>query len=138
MKINKVMKFALVFLALVFVTAASLFAAEAVTGEPVAAPVAQTVKWWVLVIPIAVPLVLGIAKSFVPKIPGWMLPVLAPLMGAAADYFASGTFGQGTAMGVIAGSAGVGVRELADQIMKRLKEPSNDNDVQTPDGKAVK
>ncbi len=97
--------------------AATAGAAPIVATPSAAAPVNST---FLLLVPIIVPVVLGLLKIFLPKFPGWLLPILAPLLGAAADFAMSQSFGQGTLLGAILGSAGVGLRELADQAQKNL------------------
>jgi ABC-type thiamin/hydroxymethylpyrimidine transport system permease subunit len=73
---------------------------------------------WLVIIPILVPIFIAVAKFFIPKIPSVAIPIIAPIMGALVDWLTTGTFGQGTIMGAIAGSAGVGLREIVDQLRK--------------------
>ncbi len=73
------------------------------------------------IIACGVPIVIAVAKIFVPSIPKVWLPIAAPILGAAADFLVTGTFGQGTILGALAGSAGVGLREICDQI-KQLQQ----------------
>ncbi len=77
----------------------------------------------VMLIPVVVPLLIAGIKKVLPKIPGWMLPVLAPLLGAAVDIASFYATGQslGPVWGAALGSAGVGLREVVDQLKQRVK-----------------
>lgn len=73
-------------------------------------------------IAVLVPLVVGLFKKIVPDIPKWLLPVLAAVLGPAFDLgiaALSGAEFNGIA-GVLAGLAGVGLREVKDQAIKAL------------------
>lgn len=98
--------------------------AQVVSGPDAAPATTPKTNIGLMLIPIIVPIVIAVAKMFIPKLPGWTLPILAPLLGAIADYLMTGTFGQGTIMGAIAGSAGVGLREIADQVQKANATPA--------------
>jgi hypothetical protein len=58
----------------------------------------------------------------VPSIPAWLLPILAPLLGAGADIVLhyAGVVTLGATWGALLGSAGVGLREIQDQVKQRL------------------
>lgn len=75
---------------------------------------------WQALIPVAVPLLIAILKWAVAFIPAWILPILAPILGGLLDagiaYLSGGTASPIVAM--ILGSAGVGLRELVDQMKK--------------------
>ncbi len=73
-------------------------------------------------IPVAVPVALALFKHFLPRLPRPWLPILAPLLGAVVEILDSGQFGSGTALAAALGSAGVGLRELVDQLRKALCE----------------
>lgn len=75
-------------------------------------------------IPLLVPIVVAIGKSLLPKVPTWVLPILAPALGALIDYIGSLATGADASpiVAAIYGSAGVGARELYDQIRKRLMD----------------
>lgn len=90
-------------------------AAGQAATDPVAAP--KAVHFVIVVI---VPALIGLLKILVPRIPKLWLPILAPLLGAAVDFLVLGSFGPSTVLGLIAGSAGVGLREILDQIGKRM------------------
>lgn len=71
----------------------------------------------------ATPVVIAAVKWGVPRIPTVWLPVLAPCVGAVVEvlaYAASGT-GVPTWAAATAGLAGVGLRELVDQVKQRLR-----------------
>lgn len=68
---------------------------------------------------VIVPMLLAGLKSLAPRVPRPWIPVLAPLLGALLDigtYFATGI--SNPAIAALAGSAGVGIRELVDQLRK--------------------
>lgn len=73
---------------------------------------------WLMIITLALPIVFAAVKFFIPKFPKWLIPILCPVIGAAADWLGTGTLGQGTAWGALAGSAAVGFREIVDQMKK--------------------
>jgi hypothetical protein len=84
---------------------------------PVSTPsptVAINLTWAQLGIPILVPLVIALLKWLMPKIPPVFIPVLAALLGALADYCMTGSGKYGAYLG----AAGVGLREIVDQIRK--------------------
>lgn len=87
-------------------------------GTPVVSPSASSVSLWVVLIPILVPIVIAILKTLAPKIPKSWLPIIAPILGALVEIFTSGTIGIGTVWGAALGSAGVGIREIVDQMRK--------------------
>lgn len=77
-------------------------------------------------LPVIVPLLVSFGKWMVPKLPSWLLPILAPALGAAIDWIGAKVSG-GTASPVLAlalGSAGVGLREIVDQIKQAINPPS--------------
>lgn len=89
-------------------------------GVTVSAPASPSL--WSALIPVAVPALLALVKLFVPKIPSAWLPILAPILGAAGDlvlHFAAGTQ-LNPLVGALLGSAGVGIREIQDQVRQRL------------------
>jgi hypothetical protein len=96
-------------------------AAEA--GAPPAST-APAVDWAQLLIPLLTPILIAGAKLLAPKIPSTLLPIIAPILGAGLDillhYAGMGT--GGPILGAILGSAGVGVREIVDQLRKRLPQ----------------
>lgn len=74
------------------------------------------------IIPLLVPIVVAIGKSALPKVPTWLLPILAPALGALIDYLGSlATGGSANPIAAaILGSAGVGLREIVDQVKQRV------------------
>lgn len=77
-----------------------------------------------LLIPVLVPLVIAIGKFFVPKVPGWILPIVAPALGVLIDYINTLVSGTNASplIGALLGSAGVGVREIYDQVKTRMAD----------------
>jgi hypothetical protein len=76
---------------------------------------------WMMLVGIAVPLLIALAKQEIPKLPGWALPILAPLLGAGADYLLglAGMNNAGPLIGAAYGLAGVGLREIKDQVQQK-------------------
>ncbi len=75
-------------------------------------------------IPVLVPVLLAVGKLFVPKIPRLWLPILAPILGAAIELLTSGALTTNTAWAAVLGSAGVGLREIVDQMRKAIAPPA--------------
>lgn len=102
------------------------FAGDAATATVgVTAPATEAPNSLLLaLIPVIVPLLVALGKWGLPKVPLWILPILAPALGALVDYLS--TLATGAAanpiLGAALGSAGVGVREIFDQAKGRLKE----------------
>lgn len=69
-------------------------------------------------IPVLVPLLIALLKGWAPKIPKRLLPIIAPLLGGVADaaiaWASGGT--PNPLLGAALGSAGVGLREVVDQM----------------------
>jgi hypothetical protein len=74
------------------------------------------------VIPVVVPLAIAVLKHFAPRLPKPWLPVLAPLLGAILDFLGTLQVGAGTVVGAALGSAGVGLREILDQLRRAGQE----------------
>lgn len=99
-------------------------------APPAVAPVSagvtanNLVQW---LTPVIVPLVIAGLKKLVPKIPVFILPIVAPLLGIAIDYVNtlatahSSNFLAAAALGL----AGVGVREIKDQLTPAKPDPLN-------------
>ena len=69
-------------------------------------------------IPVIVPLLIAVWKLLLPRIPTWALPLLAPVLGFAINAVLTYANGTGVNPWVAAalGSAGVGLREIVDQL----------------------
>lgn len=102
-----------------------LTAFVALAQIPVPEPPAATPPGALLltIIPLLVPILVAVGKSILPKVPTWLLPILAPALGALIDYIGSlATHGGASPLAAaLAGSAGVGIRELTDQIKQRIQ-----------------
>lgn len=74
-------------------------------------------------IPLAVPVLIAVAKYFLPRVPLWLLPILAPVLGALIDFLTALATGNAAnpLIGALFGSAGVGVRELLDQVKQKMQ-----------------
>lgn len=81
---------------------------------------------WVSLIPLAVPVLIMVLKMLIPNIPGVALPIIAPLLGAAADIVLhyAGASTLGPTWGAVLGSAGVGLREIYDQVKQSVTTPA--------------
>lgn len=76
--------------------------------------------------PILVPLLIAGVKQVLPKIPRSVLPVLGPILGAAIDiinHYATGA-ATNTWAALALGAAGVGVREIYDQVKRAATNTS--------------
>lgn len=82
----------------------------------------NTPTLWTALLPVLVPVVIAALKLLLPRLPTWLLPILAPLLGAAADLAMhyAGLPSVGAPWGAILGSAGVGLREIQDQVRKAM------------------
>lgn len=106
-----------------------VFAAVAVVAQdaPTTPPAESPLSLLQALIPFAVPIILELVKFGMGKVPAWLLPVVAPLLGAVADIAINlGTNGSlptwgGMYAGALLGAAGVGVREIADQAKQRVQ-----------------
>jgi len=85
-------------------------------------PVTTTI--WATLVPalvtVLVPLVIALTKTLLPKIPKWMLPILAPLLGVGLSLIGDAAAGQsvGVIMGAVYGGLGTWLREFIDQLKK--------------------
>lgn len=105
----------------------AVFAGDAATvtvGVTAPAAAGASSSFVLALIPVLVPLLVALGKWALPKVPLWILPILAPALGALVDYLS--TLATGAAanpiLGAALGAAGVGVREIFDQTKGRLKE----------------
>lgn len=76
-------------------------------------------------IAIVVPLIVALFRKIMPKIPSWLLPVIALALGPLADFIVAKLTGVSAGTGImaaLAGLAGVGVREVFNQIGKAIAE----------------
>jgi hypothetical protein len=117
-------------LAITITQCSPAIAAEAGAAAASAAPAATQSapalsNAWLILIPALVPIIIAVIKLLLPRLPKVWLPILAPLLGAATEWLLSGQFSQGTLLGAIAGAAGVGLREIVDQVKKLAAEPAN-------------
>lgn len=96
------------------------FAADAVV--PGGAAAGSPVSPFTALIPLVVPVVIALLKAFLPKIPSVALPIIAPVIGAVADIALhyAGVSTLGPLWGMVLGSAGVGLRELQDQLKRTV------------------
>ena len=76
------------------------------------------------IVAVLVPLIVQIFKTkLMPNIPTWLIPILALILGPLGELAVAKLSGTGWtgAAGAVAGLAGVGVRELFNQIGKAIK-----------------
>jgi len=74
----------------------------------------------------AVPIVLAVVRKVAAKIPTWVIPIAAPFLGASIDVllYQVGVYGQQQPLvGAFFGMAGVGLREIVDQMRKATTQP---------------
>jgi hypothetical protein len=91
----------------------------AAAAAPAAAKSVNLTYWLILLVPAAIAgLKLALGED---KIPKWILPILAPVLGLVSGWLAS-LAGANTdpLVGAVAGAAGVGLREVIDQASKRV------------------
>lgn len=73
---------------------------------------------------IVVPFIIRGVKALAPRMPAWLIPILAPVIGALGTGIAAATTGvvDSTAVavvgGAIGGSAGVGAHQVKQQLQK--------------------
>ena len=72
-------------------------------------------------IPVLVPLLVALGKVFVPRLPSWLLPIAAPALGALINWLTSLATGSAASpvLALALGSAGVGLREIVDQLKQQ-------------------
>ena len=72
--------------------------------------------------PVLVPLLIMLIKRGLAYLPSWTIPVAAIVLGALIDAINGWTTGAnlGGPWGAVLGAAGVGVREVLDQVRKGL------------------
>lgn len=115
MKTKSVIGLVLFALALFATTA---FAADAPAPNPVPAPTGLLL----VIIPLLVPALIAALKFVTDIVPSWVLPILAPALGALADFLSSLMTGDAAnpVMGAVLGGTGVAVREIVDQLKQKL------------------
>lgn len=126
MKTYRVLGLALLALCSLLLAPGSLLGQELPIATPVdpatlSAPADPGLPAPALLIAVLVPLLIAGLKKLFPKIPGALLPVLAPVLGGIIEAIITslGHEAGGVVTGAVAGSAGVGFREIADQNRKR-------------------
>jgi hypothetical protein len=83
-----------------------------------------------LLISVVAPMLVRLGVQFVPKAPVWILPILAPVLVAVANWISAIAGGPSInpLLALLLGSAGVGLREVQDQVRRRMA----DGPVNTP------
>lgn len=68
----------------------------------------------------AVPVAVAWLKPRIARLPRWAVPLVAILLGAAGQYMAAltGAVDVDVTTGLVLGGAGIGLREVADQVRK--------------------
>ena len=76
---------------------------------------------WNTLIIVLVPVIIAGLKLGLGFLPGWVLPILAPVLGGGLDAGIAWATGHAAnpVAGAILGSAGVGLRELVDQVKQK-------------------
>lgn len=95
----------------------------AANGQPAAQSLLQQLLPFLITA--LVPGIIAIVKLLLPKIPGWLLPILAPVIGILLGYIQTIIPGADAdpIKAAIMGGLGVCLREIYDQIKKAI--PSN-------------
>jgi hypothetical protein len=82
-----------------------------------------------LLTPIFGPIMVAGMKLLAPKLPGWTLPIICTIVGAAGNIIAHyvATIPQDqTMVAILLALAGVGVREIKDQLTPETKPKGGD------------
>lgn len=118
-------------LSLAFAAGCSCAVADTNTVDAAAPTVAAPAFNWSILIPVIAPLLVAGFKYFEENIPSWFLPILAVILGAILDAVMqqAGLHTEGTLAGAALGGTGVALREIIDQIKKRLASSADDPDV---------
>lgn len=77
-----------------------------------------------VLIPLLVPIIVAGIKVGIKFLPTWSLPVIAAALGELLNFLSGLAGGPTTSVlgGVLLGNAGVGIREVIDQIKNRNKD----------------
>lgn len=94
-------------------------------GAPAAGAIGvpQGFQW---LIPVLVPVVVGVFKALLPNVPTRLLPGLAIVVGALSDLAMSSvglTGGSNPMLAAVLGAAGIGMRELKEMFKAKPVEP---------------
>jgi len=84
-----------------------------------------------VLIPLFVPILVRLIATGISKLPTWTFPILAAGLGAATDFVASlimPSAGASPVFAALMGSAGVGLREIKDQVQQRITEGPKPNE----------
>lgn len=75
-------------------------------------------------VPIISPLITAGLKWFLPRIPSWTIPIICTALGTLSGYIGQLSLGGDLSVFAMAGLgiAGIGVRELLDQL-KKVSQP---------------
>lgn len=92
------------------------------TTDPNGEITTAALNWVLGIIPLAVPILVAVGKRIVSALPSWSLPVIAAGLGAAIDGIAglASDHQSNVILATLLGSAGVGLREIVDQIGKLI------------------
>lgn len=103
---------------LILAVFALAFPAFALAADSTGDVAAASTPWQLALIPVLTPIIIAGVKWLMLKISTTLIPILAPILGMALDlilHFSTGTeLNVWLAMGL--GLAGVGVREVLDQL----------------------
>jgi len=116
--------------AILFLTLCCLPALAAGTNDVVSPgaatpPAAGQLSLWQMAIVVLVPAIIAGVKLLLPRLPRWVLPLLAPLIGVALDQLGRMTLGTDSNgwLAMVLGGAGTGLREIGDQLKKIKPAP---------------
>lgn len=110
---------------LLFIGAVFTFSVFGQEAPPVDEVQKAAFDWLLVIIPAGVPVLVAIGKKLIPNIPTAVLPIAAAALGVGIDQIAAlaTTHESSILLSALLGSAGVGLREILDQLKKLL--PAN-------------
>lgn len=109
-------------LLLVLFIATVAFGQAGGTETAASTPAAALSAYALTLIPLLSTLIVAIGKFFAPRIPTWALPIVCAGLGTLLDYVGSLITGNAVSplVGAVLGAAGVGLREVVDQLKTRI------------------
>jgi len=112
-------------LALIVLTGCTAYAQTNVVVPSVPGVKAEGTSLLLALVPLAVPMIVALAKSVIKFLPSWSLPIIGAGLGELLNFLSGLAGGPSTTAlnGVLLGAAGVGTREIYDQLKNKIKPP---------------
>lgn len=106
--------------------AASVIAQTNTPPAPVPVPGPNGQGLLLALIPVIVPVIVAFLKWAIQFLPSWSLPIIASALGEVINYVSGLAGGPTTSVlnGLMLGAAGVGLREVVDQVRSKIKPQS--------------